>query len=61
MHCGKAKRRFHASHKFTKLSHGSLLHDSQLNIMKKKKNNISNENNNCTNSTILQHAMRIEK
>lgn len=60
MHCGKAKRRFHASHKFTKLSHGSLLHDSHLNI-RKKKNKISNENNNCTNSTILQHAMRIEK
>lgn len=37
MHCGKAKRRLHASRKFTKLSHGSLLHDSQLNIMKKKK------------------------
>lgn len=36
MHCGKAKRRLHASHKFTKLSHGSLLHDSHLNIMKKK-------------------------
>lgn len=38
MHCGKAKRRLHASHKFTKLSHGSLLHDSHLNIMKKKQN-----------------------